>query len=154
MSDREPDDAQSAQQKRSALARWDSEGGAGSLGPQQHDFSSAPPSELHQPANSEPRTVKQDGAMAVTRTDREKYKAAKDHVAALIGFYIHLGVFIAVMVGLFGINYLGSDPWWVQWPLIGWGLGVVGHACLVFSSRSGSMKEWQQRKIKEQMAKM
>ena len=154
MSDRQPDNEQATQHERSALARWDSDGGAGPLGPQQQDFSSAPPSELRQAANCEPRTVTQDAAMPVIRTEQEKYKAAKDHVTALIGFYIHLGVFITVMIALFGINYASNGPWWVQWPLIGWGLGVFGHASLVFSSRSTSMKDWQRRKIKEQMAKM
>ena len=154
MSDRQPANEHVTQHNRSELARWDSDGGAGPLGPQQHEFSSAPPSELRQAANGEPRTVTQDAAMPVIRTEQEKYKAAKDHVTALIGFYIHLGVFITVMIALFGINYASNGPWWAQWPLIGWGLGVLGHACIVFSSRSTSMKDWQQRKIKEQMAKM
>ena len=154
MSDRKTENAPAPPLQRSELARWDSEGGAGPLGPQQHDIPGAESSELRQRIDNAPGTIGQAVLVPVTMTRQERYEAAKAHVAALIGYYIHLGVFVAVMVGLFGINYAGGDPWWVQWPLIGWGLGILGHAYLVFSPRSVSMKEWQRRKIKEEIAKM
>ena len=154
MSDRKPDNEPAAQQKPSALARWDNEGGAGPLGPQKQDFPGEPKPEMDRPVDSDHRNIGQAVLVLATRTKKEKYLAAKAHVSALIGFYIHFGVFVTVMLGLFGINSASNGPWWVQWPLLGWGLGVLGHAYLVFSSRSMSMKDWQRRKIKEQMAKM
>ncbi len=86
--------------------------------------------------------------------DHDKYLAAKAHVEAIKGFYIHLFVFAAVMTGLLGADYAGGGSWWVQWPLIGWGLGVLAHAYLVFSTKSISTKSWEERKIRETMAKM
>ena len=154
MSDRKPDDAPSSPQQRLELARWDGDGGAGPLGPQPHDLPAAVNSELRQPVDNAPDAIGKAVLVPDRRTKQEKYAAAKSHVAALMGFYIHSGVFVVVMVGLFGINYASSDQWWVQWPLIGWGLGILGHAYLVFSPRRLSMREWQRRKIKEEMAKM
>ncbi|MEQ1577409.1 MAG: 2TM domain-containing protein [Hyphomicrobium sp.] len=92
--------------------------------------------------------------MEKIRSEEEKYIAAKAHVAALKGFYIHLTVFVAVMTGLIGADYAGGGSWWVQWPLIGWGLGVLGHAYLVFSPANTAASTWEERKIKETMAKM
>lgn len=92
--------------------------------------------------------------MDTPRTESEKYLAAKAHVAALKGFYIHLTVFVAVMAGLFAVDYGSGGSWWVQWPLIGWGLGVLGHAYLVFSPSRPAATTWEERKIKETMAKM
>ena len=92
--------------------------------------------------------------MDVARTDREKYLAAKAHVAALKGFYIHFIVFIAVMTVLLAADYAGGGSWWVHWPLIGWGLGLLGHAFLVYAPRKVSTSGWEERKIKETIAKM
>lgn len=54
-----------------------------------------------------------------------------NHKRALRGFLIHAIVFGLTIAGLFVINLLTGGPWWVQWPLIGWGLGLAGHAYLV-----------------------
>lgn len=89
-----------------------------------------------------------------TSTDPAKYLRAKAHVAALKGFYIHLIVFISVIVGLGALDYARGGSWWVQWPLIGWGVGIVGHAFLVFSPHAVSTESWEERKIKETMSKM
>jgi hypothetical protein len=48
------------------------------------------------------------------------------------GFIIHATVFVLTMTGLFLINALGKGGWWVQWPLLGWGLGLAGHGALVY----------------------
>lgn len=92
--------------------------------------------------------------MTKNATDREKYLAAKAHVAALKGFYIHFFVFATVMTVLIAADFNDGVSWWVQWPFIGWGLGILGHAYLVFSPRKTSRGGWEERKIKETMAKM
>lgn len=43
------------------------------------------------------------------------------------GFQIHAFVFVATMVLLVIINFTTGGPWWVQWPFIGWGIGLVAH---------------------------
>jgi len=92
--------------------------------------------------------------MTLPRTDREKYLAAMAHVAALKGFLIHLSIFGAVMIGLFVVDYKDGGTWWVQWPFLGWGLGILGHALLVFYPHVVSTSGWEERKIQETIAKM
>ncbi len=92
--------------------------------------------------------------MEHTLTDREKYQAAKSHVAKLKGFYIHAGIFAAVMTGLIALDYAKGGVWWVQWPLIGWGLGLLGHAYLTFAPTKRTGPGWEERKIRETMKNM
>ena len=37
----------------------------------------------------------------------------------------------------------------MQWPLIGWGAGVLAHAAIVFGAGPSFVRDWQLRKIKE-----
>ena len=92
--------------------------------------------------------------MSDIQTEQDKFVAAKTHVAALKGFYIHLIVFAAVMTGLIAADYADGGTWWVQWPLIGWGIGLAGHAYMAFSAGSHAVSDWEKRKIKERLAKM
>ncbi len=86
--------------------------------------------------------------------EREKYLAAKARVAVLKGFYIHVAIYAAVMVGLVAINAASGDHWWAQWPLIGWGIGVLAHGYFAHFPSKVSVKGWEERKIKETMSKM
>lgn len=87
----------------------------------------------------------------------EHAKAAKamQQVEAMTGFYIHLVVFVLVMILLLVINLLATpEVWWVQWPLLGWGLGVALHALAVFGQVPRFIADWQLRKVKELKDKM
>jgi 2TM domain len=82
--------------------------------------------------------------------EHEKLVRAQGQVEAITGFYIHLVVFVLVMVLLFFINWKVLDElWWVQWPLLGWGIGVVAHALAVFGQQPRFITNWQLRKIKQ-----
>ena len=62
-----------------------------------------------------------------------EYQAAKERVEVRMGFYIHLSVFVAVILLLLVIDLLTSaGTLWFQWPLMGWGIAVVIHALSVF----------------------
>jgi hypothetical protein len=52
-------------------------------------------------------------------------------------------------VSLALLNAASGDPWWVQWVLLGWGIGVLAHALAVFGRGSKLVSEWEKRKIKE-----
>ena len=86
--------------------------------------------------------------------EHEKLVKARARVEVLTGFYVHLTVFIFVMAILFAINATVSGVWWVQWPFLGWGAGVIGHAALVYGARSHFFRNWQLRKIRELKEKM
>ena len=59
-----------------------------------------------------------------------------------VGLYIHATVYVAVNVLLITIN-LSTVPGqlWFQWPLLGWGIGLLAHAAAAFSL-SGRRRAW------------
>ena len=58
---------------------------------------------------------------------------AKKIVNARMGFFIHLTAFLLVNALLIGINLATSSRHlWFQWPLLGWGLGIIAHAVVTF----------------------
>lgn len=49
------------------------------------------------------------------------------------GVAVHLFVYLAVNALLVGINLTySSDTLWFIWPLLGWGIGLAGHAWLAY----------------------
>lgn len=63
----------------------------------------------------------------------EAYQSAKKRVEAKMGFYMHLSVYVAVILFLAIINFVtSSNTIWFQWPMLGWGVAVVLHAVTVF----------------------
>ncbi len=54
---------------------------------------------------------------------------------AINGFYTHFIVFLAVIAGLAVINLVSGDRFWVQWIVLGWGLGIAFHAFMIFVRR-------------------
>ena len=80
--------------------------------------------------------------------ERQKTALAQRKVAAMTGFHIHATVFAVVMVGLFALNATSATAnWWVQWPLLGWGLGLLGHAVAAFDLVPDFIKHRQLRQI-------
>ena len=54
---------------------------------------------------------------------------------AINGFYTHFIVFLAVIAGLALINLVTGDSFWIQWVVLGWGLGIAFHAYQIFVRR-------------------
>lgn len=78
------------------------------------------------------------------------YDQAKKQVQKLKGFYIHLCIYIVVNLGLFLLNlFVSSDTIWFIYPLLGWGIGVIGHSLSIFNFG----KEWEKRQIEKYMSK-
>jgi hypothetical protein len=82
-----------------------------------------------------------------------KLLEARRRVALLKGFYIHLAVYVVVNAILIAINAFSGGVWWAQWPLIGWGIGLVGHGLAVFRPLGRMGKDWEARQIKAYMDK-
>jgi hypothetical protein len=71
--------------------------------------------------------------------NQDAYHEARQRVAAKIGFYIHLVVYVCVNIVLIVINFAtSSDYLWFKWPLLGWGIGILFHALSVFVFPKGS----------------
>jgi len=83
------------------------------------------------------------------RSEYLKTRRAAEAVAARMGFYVHAGVFAAVLALLAIVNLATApDELWVHWVLLGWGLGVALHAVLVFGRWPRRVQTWQLRKIR------
>lgn len=75
---------------------------------------------------------------------------ARERAEMLQGLYVHLFVYVLVNGGLFMINWLtrpDGGEWWVKWPLMGWGIGLVVHiGTVVFPVFS---PKWVERRAEE-----
>lgn len=86
--------------------------------------------------------------------ERDKLALAKRKVEAMTGFYMHLATFVAVMTLLLIINVVASGGWWVQWPFLGWIIGIAGHGWAVFGETPNVIRQWQMSKIEELKQKL
>jgi 2TM domain len=85
-------------------------------------------------------------------SDRAKLLRARNRLAALKGFYIHLLVFVLVMVALVAINAFTGGPWWSLIVLAIWGIAVLAHWLALRGSNSNALGNWEKRKLKQFMA--
>jgi hypothetical protein len=93
--------------------------------------------------------------MVIEPTDEQKLmEAARRHVQAKKGFYIHVVLYIVVNLGLFLINELTSPHvLWFYWPLLGWGVALIIHAIVLFGFGNWFGNDWEERQIKEYLRK-
>lgn len=80
-------------------------------------------------------------------TEQEKIRRAAERADAEIGFMVHAVVYVLVIALLVFVNYRAGGAWWVQWPALGWGIGVIGHAVGVFGRMPQALVRWRLRRI-------
>ncbi len=74
----------------------------------------------------EPRPL--EIAIREERSSHRKVKAAKVRLKRRRARYQqHLWSYIIVITALFLINTMTPGPWWFQWPMLGWGIGLAFH---------------------------
>jgi hypothetical protein len=65
--------------------------------------------------------------------DLVSYERAELRAKAKFGFYIHLIVYVTVILILFIVNTsTSSEYFWVKWPIMGWGIAILFHALRVY----------------------
>ncbi len=79
----------------------------------------------------------------------KKFSQAKERVESIKSFYIHLGVFVIVMSTLIVFNIIMGGIPWVVFPLLGWGLGILGHASEAFDYHPFFGKNWEEKKMNQ-----
>ena len=66
-------------------------------------------------------------------TKDEMYETALRRADEKLGFYIHLAVYMIINGLLAAINLIFSPSiLWFKYPALGWGLGLLIHAFIVF----------------------
>lgn len=89
--------------------------------------------------------------MSNDKHDNPAYERARKRVAELRDFYTHLGIYLAVILGLFLINLLANPRvLWFLWPTIGWGVFVLFHGVTVWLGGSVGQR-WEERKTRQLM---
>jgi hypothetical protein len=88
-----------------------------------------------------------------TVTSSAQMSRARSRAQALRGFYIHLGVYLIVNLGIFLVNavmvWLGTtQTWFFYWVLVGWGIALVINGFVVYTDRFLG-PEWEERKVRE-----
>jgi len=68
---------------------------------------------------------------AAIEQEQREFKNKRVRMARLkrrkVGFYWHLWSYLIVNAALLLINHFTPGPWWFQWSLLGWGIGVAFH---------------------------
>lgn len=104
------------------------------------------------------QTVRETVPTNTTDTEAEaRFRRAKERVENIRGFYIHLGIYLIVNLGIFVLNWvlmaLYGAAWFFYWPLVGWGIGVLINGYVVFFGDRILGPEWEERKLREELAK-
>ncbi|MCB0465295.1 MAG: 2TM domain-containing protein [Aequorivita sp.] len=89
-----------------------------------------------------------------TFISEKRYKLAKKRVEKLKGFYIHFAIYLMMVPVFIYLNYISNTGFpWALFPVVGWGIGVMGHAVEAFNYNPLFGKNWEERKIRELMEK-
>ena len=83
--------------------------------------------------------------------NEKRYERAKKRVDELKGFYIHFTIYCIMLPFFIYLNMNTTSFPWALFPIIGWGLGLTGHAMEVFNYNPFLGKDWEERKIRELM---
>jgi hypothetical protein len=83
-----------------------------------------------------------EAAIAEERSALSREKAEKEwRQSRKFGFHWHLWSYIVTNGVLLLVNIFTSGPWWVQWPVIGWGIGLAFHFQSVYFPTARQVKE-------------
>jgi len=79
--------------------------------------------------------------------------AAMEYVRDLKGFYSHLVLYVATMLGLTVFNLISSPHnFWVIWPMVGWGIGVLSHGASVIELNLFS-PQWERKQVEKRLGR-
>lgn len=94
-------------------------------------------------------------AMDTPRSDLPADEAlALAHVRKVKGFYVHLSQYLIVIPMLAVLNLvISADYWWVVWPALGWGVGVLAHGLSVFAAVPFLNGDWERRQVEKYLGR-
>ena len=105
--------------------------------------------------NVEFSTLKEQGMdNVISETQSAEEILAFNQVRKLKGFYFHLAQYVLVVSLLTVINALTTpNRWWVQWVIMGWGIGVFFH-WLQISERFGLFgSKWEKEQVEKRLGR-
>jgi hypothetical protein len=73
---------------------------------------------------------------AAIEQEQQEFKKARIRQARLkqrkMAFYSHLWSYLIITAVLLLINIITPGPWWFQWAVLGWGIGLAFHFKAIF----------------------
>jgi transcriptional regulator with XRE-family HTH domain len=88
-----------------------------------------------------------------TMNEKQEQEAFR-HVRRLRGFYVHVFQYFVVNLGLAAINLIFMPHrLWVLWVIAGWGLGLLGHAFMVFRPAWFLGPEWERAQVEKRLGR-
>lgn len=105
--------------------------------------------------NVEFSTLKEQGMdNAVSENQSAEEILAFNQVRKLKGFYIHLAQYVLVIALLSVINALTTpNRWWVQWVIMGWGVGVFFHWLQISERFSLFGSKWEKEQVEKRLGR-
>jgi transcriptional regulator with XRE-family HTH domain len=105
--------------------------------------------------NVEFSTLKEQGMdNIVSETQSAEEILAFNQVRKLKGFYIHLAQYVLVVALLAVINALTTpNHWWVQWVVMGWGVGVFFHWLQISERFSLFGSKWEKEQVEKRLGR-
>ena len=90
---------------------------------------------------------------ATAGTDRQEAEAFR-YVRKLRGFYVHLFQYLFVNAGLLAINLIFTPRHlWALWAIGGWGIGLLGHAFMIFRPVWFLGPEWERQQVEKRLGR-
>nr|WP_086939124.1 2TM domain-containing protein [Thaumasiovibrio occultus] len=87
---------------------------------------------------------------AITPEEEQVIQRVKE----LKAFYSHVINYVAVMALLLVINLMVTpDYFWVVWPMLGWGIGLVSHGLSAFEVVNLFGPEWEKKQIEKRLGR-
>ena len=105
--------------------------------------------------NVEFSTLKEQGMdNVISESQSAEEILAFNQVRKLKDFYIHLANYVLVIAVLTIVNALTTpNRWWVQWVVMGWGVGVFFH-WLQISERFGLFgSKWEKEQVEKRLGR-
>ena len=105
--------------------------------------------------NVEFSTLKEQGMdNVISESQSAEEILAFNQVRKLKGFYIHLAQYVSVVALLVVINVLTSpNLWWVQWVIMGWGIGVFFHWLQISERFSLFGSKWEKEQVEKRLGR-
>ena len=105
--------------------------------------------------NVEFSTLKEQGMdNVISETQSAEEILAFNQVRKLKGFYIHLAQYVLVIALLTVINALTTpNRWWVQWVIMGWGIGVFFHWLQISERFSLFGSKWEKEQVEKRLGR-
>jgi transcriptional regulator with XRE-family HTH domain len=100
-------------------------------------------------------TLKEQGMdNVISESQSAEEILAFNQVRKLKGFYIHLAQYVLVIAVLTVINALTTpNRWWVQWVIMGWGIGVFFHWLQISERFSFFGSKWEKEQVEKRLGR-